>query len=378
MINIITIMDHRTKVLLMAGGTGGHVFPGLAIAEQLRAQGIQVFWLGTRRGLEAKLAPKAGFTIHFIHIGGLRGKGIGRKALAPFLILVAFLQSLWIILRVRPHVVLGMGGFVSGPGGIAAWLLRRRLLIHEQNAVPGMTNRLLANLATGIMEAFPGSFFNNVQGTCVRCPIQHTGNPVRRDLALLAPPLERLQRQDGTLRVLVLGGSQGAEILNKVVPEAIGTLVDSISIMVRHQTGSQHLVRARATYKGLCVTVELVPFIEDMAKAYEWADLVVSRAGAMTVAELTVVGVASILVPYPFAVDDHQLENARFLADAGAAVLIPQSELTAVGLGQLFTGFHTARPRLVAMAEAARNLAIPDATHQVATQCISVARVCLY
>nr|VFK09215.1 MAG: UDP-N-acetylglucosamine-N-acetylmuramylpentapeptide N-acetylglucosamine transferase [Candidatus Kentron sp. LPFa] len=364
-------MNHRAKVLLIAGGTGGHVFPGLAIAEQLRAYGMQVSWLGTRRGLEARLAPKAGFAIYFVHIRGLRGKGIGRKILAPFLILVAFLESLWTILRVRPHVVLGMGGFVSGPGGVAAWLLRRRLLIHEQNAVPGMTNRLLASLATGVMEAFPGSF-EGVRGACLRRQVQHTGNPVRHDIALLSPPIERLQRQDGILRVLVLGGSQGAEVLNKVVPEAIATLVDhATSIMVRHQTGPRQLARTRASYKELCVAVELVPFIEDMAGAYEWADLVVSRAGAMTIAELTVAGVASILVPYPFAVDDHQLENARFLADAGAAVLVPQLELTAEGLGRLFTEFHAARPRLVAMAKAARDLAITDAAQRVAIRCMT-------
>nr|VFK51650.1 MAG: UDP-N-acetylglucosamine-N-acetylmuramylpentapeptide N-acetylglucosamine transferase [Candidatus Kentron sp. TUN]VFK52318.1 MAG: UDP-N-acetylglucosamine-N-acetylmuramylpentapeptide N-acetylglucosamine transferase [Candidatus Kentron sp. TUN]VFK52749.1 MAG: UDP-N-acetylglucosamine-N-acetylmuramylpentapeptide N-acetylglucosamine transferase [Candidatus Kentron sp. TUN] len=360
----------------MAGGTGGHVFPGLAIAEQLRAQGVQVFWLGTRRGLEAELVPKAGFAIRFIYIGGLRGKGLVRQILAPFFIFIAFLQSLWAILRIRPHVVLGMGGFVSGPGGVAAWLLHRRLLIHEQNAIPGMTNRLLASLATTVMEAFPGSF-STVRGTYVRCPVQHTGNPVRHNIASLSPPVERLQRKDEVLRVLVLGGSQGAESLNKVVPEAVGTLVDSTLVMVRHQTGSQNLTSVRASYRDLCVTVELVPFIDDMAEAYEWADLVVSRAGAMTIAELTIVGVASILVPYPFAVDDHQLENARFLANAGAAVLVPQSELTAVDLGRLFSEFHGARHRLVAMAEAARGLAISDATQRVVMQCMAAAHVYL-
>nr|VFK44334.1 MAG: UDP-N-acetylglucosamine-N-acetylmuramylpentapeptide N-acetylglucosamine transferase [Candidatus Kentron sp. TC] len=368
-------MNHKAKVLLMAGGTGGHVFPGLAVAEQLRAHGVEVFWLGTRRGLEAKLVPKAGFAIRFIHIRGLRNKGIGWRVLAPFLILAALLESLWTILRVRPHVVLGMGGFVSGPGGVAAWLLRRRLLIHEQNAVPGMTNRLLASFATGVMEAFPRSF-QGMPGAYIRCLVQHTGNPVRHDIALLSLPIERLQRRDGILRVLVLGGSQGAEILNKVVPEAIATLMgDAVSIRVRHQAGPRHIARTYANYKELCIAVELVPFIEDMADAYEWADLVVSRAGAMTVTELTIAGIASILVPYPFAVDDHQLENARFLADAGAAVLVPQSELTAEELGRLFAEFHAMRPRLVAMAKAARCLAITDAAQRVAMRCMNVAHL---
>nr|VFJ65143.1 MAG: UDP-N-acetylglucosamine-N-acetylmuramylpentapeptide N-acetylglucosamine transferase [Candidatus Kentron sp. FW] len=370
-------MNYSIKVLLMAGGTGGHVFPGLAIAEQLRSQGVHVFWLGTRGGLEAKLVPKAGFTIRFVRIGGLRGKGLGRQVLAPFLILIAFLQSLWVILRVRPHVVLGMGGFVSGPGGVAAWLLRRRLLIHEQNAVPGMTNRLLANLATVVMEAFPDSFSTR-RSTYIRCPIQHTGNPVRNDIVSLPSPAKRLRRQDSVLRILVLGGSQGAEILNKVVPEAIATLADPLPVMVRHQTGSQHLMRVRASYKDLCINAEVTPFINDMAAAYEWADLVVGRAGAMTVTELTVAGIASILVPYPFAVDDHQLENARFLANAGAAVLIPQSELTAINIGRLFAEFHAVRPRLVAMAETARSLAIPDATQRVVAQCIDSTSACFH
>nr|VFK38037.1 MAG: UDP-N-acetylglucosamine-N-acetylmuramylpentapeptide N-acetylglucosamine transferase [Candidatus Kentron sp. SD]VFK42762.1 MAG: UDP-N-acetylglucosamine-N-acetylmuramylpentapeptide N-acetylglucosamine transferase [Candidatus Kentron sp. SD] len=369
-------MNHCTKVLLMAGGTGGHVFPGLAVAEQLRSQGARVFWLGTRQGLEAKLAPKAGFAIHFICIAGLRGKGIVRKTLAPFLILIAFLQSLWVILRLRPHIVLGMGGFVSGPGGVAAWLLHRNLFIHEQNAIPGMTNRLLANLATGVMEAFPGSFLT-APYTHLRYPARHTGNPVRHEIASLSRLPQQSHRQDKVLHILVLGGSQGAEILNEVVPEAIATLVDPTSIMVRHQTGLQHFMHVRSTYEKLCITVEFVPFIEDMAEAYKWADLVVSRAGAMTVTELTAVGIASILVPYPFAVDNHQFENARFLADAGAAVLIPQSELMAVGLGRLFVELHAARLRLTAMAEAAQSLAIPDATQRVAMQCMNIAHVCL-
>ncbi|VFM95040.1 MAG: UDP-N-acetylglucosamine-N-acetylmuramylpentapeptide N-acetylglucosamine transferase [Candidatus Kentron sp. G] len=364
-------MTHTTKILIMAGGTGGHVFPALAIAEQLRSQGIHVSWLGTRQGLEARLVPDAGFAIRFVRISGLRGKGLLRQLVSPLLVLVAMLQSLWVILQVRPHVVLGMGGFVSGPGGVAAWLLRRPLFIHEQNAIPGMTNRLLAHLATGAMEAFPGSF--SAMSAAIRCSVECTGNPVRRDIALLPPPSERLRRQVGALRILVLGGSQGAEILNEVVPKAIGTLVDSTSVIVRHQVGTQHLMRTRVRYEGLDVAVDLVAFIDDMAEAYGWADLVVARAGAMTITELAAAGVASVLVPYPFAVDDHQTANARFLADAGAAVLVPQTELTGANLGRLFTEFHVARSQLVAMAEAARNLSIPDATKRVVIRCLSSA-----
>ena len=356
----------------MAGGTGGHVFPGLAIAKALRAQGIQVSWLGTKQGLEAQLVPDAGFAIRFVCVGGLRGKGPVRQLLGPFLILLAILQSLWVIARVRPCVVLGMGGFVSGPGGVAAWLLRRPLLIHEQNAVPGMTNRLLARLATGVMEAFPGSF-PAVLGTAIRRPIEHTGNPVRHDIELLPSPSERFVRQKGAFRILILGGSQGAEILNELVPAAIASLANPASVTVRHQAGPQHLARTRRRYEDLDVNVELVPFIGDMAEAYGWADLVVGRAGAMTVTELAAAGTASILIPYPFAVDDHQTANACFLAEVGAAVLVSQMDLTGVKLGWLFTEFQAARSQLVAMANAARRLSVPDATRRVVERCMEAA-----
>lgn len=366
-------MAHPTKILIMAGGTGGHVFPGLAVAKELRARGADVSWFGTRQGLEARLVPEAGFVIRFVRIGGLRGKGLARQLSGPFLVLLAILQSLWIMLRVRPNVVLGMGGFVSGPGGVAAWLSHRPLLIHEQNAVPGMTNRLLARLATKVMEAFPRSF-SGLPGTSIRCPVEHTGNPVRDDIASLPPPSERLQGREGKLRILILGGSQGAEILNELVPAAIATLADPASVTVRHQAGPQHLERTRTRYGKLDVEVELVPFIGDMAEAYGWADLVVGRAGAMTITELAAAGAASILVPYPFAVDDHQTANARFLADAGAAVLIPQPELTCAGLGRLFAEFQAARWQSVAMAKAARRLSVPDATRRVAMRCMENAR----
>jgi UDP-N-acetylglucosamine--N-acetylmuramyl-(pentapeptide) pyrophosphoryl-undecaprenol N-acetylglucosamine transferase len=362
-------MTYPKKVLIMAGGTGGHVFPALAIAEQLRTQGVEVCWLGTRRGLEARLVPEAGFEIRFVHISGLRGKGLMRKLLSPFLILVAILQSLWVLFRVRPHVVLGMGGFVSGPGGVAAWLLRRPLFVHEQNAIPGMTNRLLARLATGVMEAFPGSF-STVLGAGIHCPVEYTGNPVRGDIASLPPPSERLQRSDEILRVLVLGGSQGAEILNELVPAAIATLIDPGSVIVRHQAGTRHLMRTRNRYEGLDVEVELVSFISDMAEAYGWADLVIGRAGAMTVTELAAAGAASILIPYPFAVDDHQMANARFLANAGAAIVVPQTELTSVALGGLLTELQAALSQLMAKAQAARSLSISDATRRVVMRCI--------
>nr|VFJ47048.1 MAG: UDP-N-acetylglucosamine-N-acetylmuramylpentapeptide N-acetylglucosamine transferase [Candidatus Kentron sp. DK] len=364
-------MDHPTKVLIMAGGTGGHVFPALAIAEELRARGVQVSWLGTRRGMEAKLVPDAGFPIRFVRISGLRGTGLARRLSGPFLILIAIVQSLGNILRVRPRVVLGMGGFVSGPGGIAAWLLRRPLLIHEQNAVPGMTNRLLARLATRVMEAFPESF-SSVPGLAVRCPIEYTGNPVRRDIARLPPPSERLKNREGPLRILVLGGSQGADILNNLVPAAIAGLPDPARVSVRHQTGRQHIEPVHARYAKLRLPVEPVPFIDDMAAAYGWADLVIGRAGAMTVTELAAAGAASILVPYPFAVDDHQMANAHFLGNVGAAIPIRQSDLSADGLGRLIEGFLGAsgRGRLVAMARAARALAIPDAARRVAGRCL--------
>jgi UDP-N-acetylglucosamine--N-acetylmuramyl-(pentapeptide) pyrophosphoryl-undecaprenol N-acetylglucosamine transferase len=332
----------------------------------MRQCGGQVIWLGTRRGLEAAVVPKEGIAIHFIHVSGLRGKRVTRWFKAPFELLLALLQSLVIVLRCWPNAVLGMGGFVTGPGGVAAWLLRRPLLIHEQNAVPGLTNQLLARFAVRVMEAFPGSFPS-------RYLAHHTGNPVREQLLSLPPPEQRLAGRQGNLRLLVLGGSQGAQALNDLVPAALAAMKPPKRLEVWHQAGAHNLRGARASYEAVEVRAQVVSFIEQMDEAYGWADLVVSRAGAMTVCELAAVGVASILVPFPYAVDDHQTFNARYLANAGAAILVPQADLSVARLSSLFSELSSARKRVLAMARAARELAVPDATRRVANLCVEAA-----
>ena len=350
-------------ILIMAGGTGGHVFPALAVAEQLRDWGVDVVWMGTRKGLEARVVPAAGFPVDWLKVSGLRGKGWLQRALAPFMLTWAFMQALRIVARRKPGAVLGMGGFVTGPGGVSAWLLRRPLLIHEQNALAGFTNRLLAHLATRVMEAFPDTFPTARQA-------QHTGNPLRAAITALPTPEVRLAARSGPLRLLVLGGSLGARAINRLLPEALLRIAAAQRPDVWHQAGRSHFDEVPQAYQRCGVAARVVPFIEDMAEAYGWADLVLCRAGAMTIAELAAAGVGAILVPYPHAVDDHQTHNARYLADAGAALLIQQQELHAENLATLLGELGADRARLLKMAQAARALAKPDATERVARACL--------
>ena len=350
-------------ILVMAGGTGGHVFPALAVAHVLRAQGAEVIWLGTRTGLEARVVPAAGFPVAWIRVRGLRGKGLAQRLQAPFMLALALLQSLWVMLRLRPAAVLGMGGFVTGPGGLMAWLLRRPLLIHEQNSVAGMTNRWLAPLARQVLMAFPGALPGG----------RLTGNPVRADIAALPAPETRLAGRAGASRLLVLGGSLGAQALNEALPQAIARLPDGMRPEVWHQTGTQHLAAGRAAYAAAGVAARVEAFVDDMAAAYGWADLVVCRAGALTVAELAAAGIGAILVPYPHAVDDHQTGNARYLAEQGAALLLPQPDLSATRLAELLQPLLCDRARLLNMARRARALAQPDAAEQVAQACLAAA-----
>lgn len=355
-------------ILIMAGGTGGHVFPALAVAEELRGHGHHIHWLGTRHGLEAEIVPRAGFAMHYISIKGLRGNGMLGWVLAPFRLAFALLQAVGICRRLRPSVVLGMGGFVTGPGGVASWLLRKPLVVHEQNAIPGMTNRWLARLATRVLEAFPHSFKNSVSA-------QHTGNPVRKLITAIASPAERYAIHQGEIRLLIIGGSLGAQSLNDIVPAAIATLDKQHRPTVWHQAGKQKNISTARRYAECNLEARVEPFIVNMAEAYAWADLVICRAGAMTVSELSNVGLAAILVPYPHAVDDHQTANARYLTDAKAAILIQQVDLTAAHLGAVLRElFSAGRVRLLEMANAARRLAKPDATQAVAQICLEVAR----
>jgi len=359
---------NKRPVLIMAGGTGGHVFPALAVAAELSARGIAVTWLGTRRGLEARVVPAAGYPLETMRVSGLRGKGVLRLLLAPFMLVVALLQALLIQLRLRPCAVLGMGGFASGPGGVIAWLLRRPLLVHEQNSVAGMTNRWLVPFARTVMEAFPGSLPAKYH------PV-HTGNPVRAEITQLPSPAERFATRSGALRVLVIGGSLGAHALNETVPAAVRQLAAGQSLQLHHQTGRADVATVAAAYAAFGMDARVEAFVEDMAAAYAWADVVICRSGALTVAELAVVGVASVLVPFPHATDDHQTGNARFLADAGAAILMPQATLTADKLAGLLADFLEQRGMLEEMASRAHALALPDAARRVAALCLQAAGI---
>lgn len=353
------------QVLIMAGGTGGHVMPALAVARELRAQGHDVRWLGTATGLEARAVPAAGIELFTLPVAGLRGSGVLRYLSAPVGLLRALAQAIGLLRRLRPDAVLGLGGYASGPGGVAACLLRRPLLIHEQNARPGLTNRLLARLAQRVLAGFPGV---RLAGRAA----EFTGNPVRGELLDLPPPGERLRTAP---RLLVLGGSQGAQAINAAVPQALELLKQSGVPLpqVRHQAGRQHAEAVTADYRarGLKATVD--GFIDDMGAAYDAADLAICRAGALTVAELCAVGLGALLIPFPHAADDHQTANARYLAGAGAAVLLPQADLTPLRLAELLGSLLTDSARRLAMAEAARRLARPDAARRVAAACLEAA-----
>jgi UDP-N-acetylglucosamine--N-acetylmuramyl-(pentapeptide) pyrophosphoryl-undecaprenol N-acetylglucosamine transferase len=350
--------------LIMAGGTGGHVFPALALARELRARSWQVVWLGTRRGLEARLVPAEQIALEWLSVSGLRGKGALAWLTAP--LTLALLQAVAVIRRRRPALVVGLGGFVAGPGGLAAWLLRRPLLIHEQNAIAGTTNRCLAHLARRVLAAFPGAFAPRVHAQVV-------GNPVRREIAELPAPSQRFAQRQGPTRLLIVGGSQGAMRLNAMVPFALARLALSQKFEVQHQSGERWIESAKRNYAEAGITARLQPFIEDMAAAYGWADLVICRAGALTVSELAAAGVAAILVPFAAATDDHQTHNAAFLVDDGAAVMIAERELSVERLADELLRLCAGRGRLLSMAERARALAKPHAAEALADACIELA-----
>ncbi|MDD3608262.1 MAG: undecaprenyldiphospho-muramoylpentapeptide beta-N-acetylglucosaminyltransferase [Halothiobacillaceae bacterium] len=352
-------------VLVMAGGTGGHVMPALAVARGLRERGMDILWLGTRNGIEARLVPEAGLPIEWLDIGGLRGKGWQTRLAAPWNLLRACVQAAGIIRRHRPVLALGLGGFASGPGGLMARLMGVPLAIHEQNAVAGLTNRVLARLAQRVMEAYPGSF-PNARGAV------ETGNPVRPAIAGLPLPEARFAYRTGPLRLLVMGGSLGARALNETVPVALARLQGTRGFMVRHQCGARHVDAARAAYRGAGVEAEVEPFIADMAEAYGWADLVIARAGALTVAELCAAGVGALLVPYPHAVDDHQTRNAEWMVRHGAARRVEESALDAARLADELDSLCMDRAYLLAMARAARELGRPEATAQVVEICMQL------
>jgi len=357
-------------MLIMAGGTGGHLYPALAVADFLRDKGVPVLWLGTRSGLEYKIVPARGYHLLTVEFRGIRGKALDKWLVAPFILIRAVLQALVIFFRIRPAAALGMGGFASAPGGIAAWLFRVPLLIHEQNSVAGATNRLLKPLARVIMEGFPGTFRSSPK-------VHDTGNPVRAGISALSDPADRLKSYPGrAFRLLVLGGSQGAMALNEIIPAALALMDGEIDIEIWHQAGERHYAAVKKQYETPLrnINLQLDAFIEDMAGAYEWADLVLCRAGALTIAELCNAGVASILVPYPHAVDDHQTGNAKFLSDNGCALLIPETELDANKLAQVIIGISREPGRLQEMSRLTRLQARPGATREVAELCLEVMR----
>lgn len=353
------------RILVMAGGTGGHVFPALAVAKYLAQQGWQVRWLGTADRMEARLVPQYGFDIRFIDIKGVRGNGLVRKLAAPFKVVRSILQAKAVIAEFKPDVVLGMGGFASGPGGVAAKLAGVPLVLHEQNAIPGMTNKLLSRTASQVLCAFQNTF------TKVKAKV--VGNPVRRELIALGA--EPKQVTDDALKVLVVGGSLGAKVFNNLMPEVVAALSKQQSITVWHQVGKDNLAGVKAAYQqqGQDGGVIVAEFIDDMEAAYRWADLVLCRAGALTVSELAAVGLPSILVPYPHAVDDHQTRNAQVLVEAGAAFLLPQAILDVNKLVGKLQLLANDRAELARMGQRAREVAVLDATEQVAQVCITLA-----
>ncbi|MBQ14363.1 MAG: undecaprenyldiphospho-muramoylpentapeptide beta-N-acetylglucosaminyltransferase [Gammaproteobacteria bacterium] len=366
------MMSKGTTILIMAAGTGGHIFPALSIAEKLRLKGVTTNWLGTAQGMENKLLEDSDITLHAIKVKGVKGKGVTRMLLAPFMILVATIQAMRVISRIKPNCVLGMGGFVSGPGGLATKIMGKRLLIHEQNAVAGFTNRILSVIADRVLEAFPNTFRQ-------RDKVVYTGNPVRAEISALNLNTGKAIDADCALRILVLGGSQGAVAINELIPAMLSLWDGSGRPSVLHQVGSNNLNQARESYiaRGIELNEQCVikPFIDDMSSAYAWADLVICRSGASTVSELAVAGLPSILVPYPYHSDHQQTRNALWLSDADAAIVLQQAALTAPSLTGVIVDLDQDRERLSQIGENARKLAIVDASEKIAQQCMEVASV---
>ena len=348
-------LGDSAPVIILAGGTGGHIFPGLAVAAALRARSVPVAWLGADGAMETRLVPQHGIELDTIAVKGLRGKGIATLLGAPVRVLAAVRAAARVLRAKRPRAVLSFGGYASGPGGIAARLAGLPLLVHEQNRAPGLTNRVLSKFARRVLVGFPQTFAGE----------EVVGNPVRTEIAAIAPPAQRFAGRDGALRLLVLGGSQGARALNAAVPQAIASL-QGIAFDIRHQCGEKMLDDARRAYADANVAASVEPFIADMAAAYAWADLVVCRAGALTLAELCAAGVGSVLVPFPQAVYDHQTRNAEYLVERGAALLFAQDARLADNLAQALRGLAADPQRRLAMAEAARSIALPDAAEKVA------------
>ncbi len=356
-------MSHARPVMIMAGGTGGHIFPGLAVAEVLRRRAVPVIWLGARAGLETRLVPAQGIDLITLPVRGVRGKAWRARLAAPAMLLHALWCAGTALRRTRPRCVLALGGYAAGPGGLAAFIQRVPLVVHEQNALPGMTNRVLGRLARRVLCGFP----NALPGA------EWVGNPVRAAIAALPPPAVRLAGRVGPVRILILGGSQGARVLNAAVPAAIALLLPAARPAIWHQCGVQGVEATRSAYLDSHIDARVDAFIDGMDQAYAWADLVVCRAGALTLAELAAAGLPAILVPYPHAVDDHQTRNAQVLVQAGAALLKAEHALEPKELARELSALLSDPCRRMAMAEAARSLVRMDAAERIADVCMEVA-----
>jgi len=351
------------NVLIMAGGTGGHVFPGLALASELKVRGAGVEWLGTSVGIEARLVPAADIPLHFIPVKGVRGKGIKQILLAPWNIFSSVVSAYKVIKKTKPDVVVGLGGFVAGPGGAAAKLLGVPLVIHEQNAVPGTTNKILSKIATYVLTAFPVGMNKSI---CI-------GNPVRSEIEAMEAPSSRLARDMGSINILVVGGSRGAQAMNELLPNAFLGLDDSISVNIWHQAGAGKDTLTKALYQQYGVNARVEAFIDDMVRAYSWADFVVCRSGALTVSELAAAGLGAVLIPFPYAIDDHQTANAKYLEGVGAAVIKQQDELTVESMRAVLAELIHNKEKIIEMAKAARTLAKPRAAQEFANYCEELA-----
>ena len=358
--------DVQAPVLIMAGGTGGHIFPGLAVAAALRARDVPVLWLGAEGGMENRIVPEHHLTLRTLHVKGLRGKGLAQRIAAPWMLVRAMIGAWRALREANPRSVLSMGGYVAGPGGVAAWLQRRPLLVHEQNRIAGFTNRVLARIARKVMAGFADAFPAEAHA-------EWTGNPVRADIAALPAPEARFANRTGAPRLLVLGGSLGARTLNLGLPNALSRIPAERRPEVRHQCGARHLEDTRAAYARVDVEARVEPFIADMASAYAWADFVICRAGALTLAELAAEGLGSILLPFPYAVDDHQTQNAEGFVAAGAAELVQDRDFDATRFAGMLERLLRDADKRLAMANAARTLAKPDAADVIAQRCLEAA-----